>query len=127
MIAVVAGVMRVNGRLLLTRRIRGGDVGMWEFPGGKLEAGETPEQALCRELNEEMGIAVQVGRVLDVVADWQGADGSGLLLMFYECEIVCGEPRSIDNGGVRIASLDELGTIPLAHNDRVFARRYFAV
>lgn len=127
MIAVVAGVMRVNGGLLLTRRIRGGDVGMWEFPGGKLEAGETPEQALCRELNEEMGIAVQVGRVLDVVADWQGADGSGLLLMFYECEIVCGEPRSIDNGGVRIASLDELSTIPLAHNDRVFARRYFAV
>ena len=127
MIAVVAGVMRINGGLLLTRRIRGGDVGMWEFPGGKLEAGETPEQALCRELNEEMGIAVQVGRVLDVVADWQGADGRGLLLMFYECEIVCGEPRSIDNGGVRIASLDELSTIPLAHNDRVFARRYFAV
>lgn len=127
MIAVVAGVMRINGGLLLTRRIRGGDVGMWEFPGGKLETGETPEQALCRELSEEMDITVHVGHVLDVITDWQCADGQGLLIMFYECEIVCGEPRSIDNGGVRIVAPDELNAIPLAHNDGVFAHRHFTL
>ena len=56
MIAVVAGVLRREGRVLISRRIRGADVGRWEFPGGKLERGETPEQALRRELREELGI-----------------------------------------------------------------------
>ena len=64
MIAVVAGVLRREGRVLLSRRIRGADVGRWEFPGGKLERGETPEQALRRELREELGIEVQVGAAL---------------------------------------------------------------
>ncbi len=65
-IHVVAGVITDHrGRVLLTRRTEGRDLaGRWEFPGGKREPGETPEQALVRELQEELGIAVEVGDAL---------------------------------------------------------------
>ena len=59
-IHVVAGVIRdARGRILLARRTEGRDLaGLWEFPGGKVEPGETPEQCLIRELDEELGITV---------------------------------------------------------------------
>jgi 8-oxo-dGTP diphosphatase len=58
---VVAGVIQdARGRILLARRTAGRDLaGLWEFPGGKVDAGETPEQALARELHEELGIRIQ--------------------------------------------------------------------
>lgn len=62
-IHVVAGVIRdVRGRVLLARRTEGRDLaGLWEFPGGKCEPGESPEDALVRELHEELGIDARVG------------------------------------------------------------------
>ncbi|MDQ3288129.1 MAG: Nudix family hydrolase [Pseudomonadota bacterium] len=62
-VEVVAGVIRdVRGRILLARRTAGRDLaGLWEFPGGKREPGESPEAALRRELIEELGIEVQIG------------------------------------------------------------------
>ena len=127
MMRVSAGIVRYpDGRILICRRGEGRkNAHLWEFPGGKLESGETPEHALERELNEELGIETRAGRVIDCIADWQGANGQGILLMFYECEIISGEPRSIDNGGVRIVPERELMNIPLARNDRIFAQRHF--
>lgn len=68
-IHVVAGVISdARGRILLARRTEGRDLaGLWEFPGGKVDPGETPEQALVRELREELGIEAQVGDALIVV------------------------------------------------------------
>lgn len=65
-VEVVAGVITdPRGRILLTRRTEGRDLaGLWEFPGGKRESGESPEAALVRELHEELGIQVQVGPAL---------------------------------------------------------------
>jgi len=67
---VVAGVIQdARGRILLARRTAGRDLaGLWEFPGGKVDAGETPEQALARELHEELGIHVQASVPLIAVA-----------------------------------------------------------
>ena len=66
---VVAGVIRdLRGRVLLTRRTAGRDLaGLWEFPGGKVDPGETPEQALARELHEELGIHVESSEPLIAV------------------------------------------------------------
>jgi 8-oxo-dGTP diphosphatase len=68
-IDVVAAVITdARGRVLLARRTEGRDLaGLWEFPGGKREAGETPEVALVRELEEELGIRVEVGAALIAV------------------------------------------------------------
>lgn len=65
-IHVVAGVIAdVRGRILLARRTEGRDLaGLWEFPGGKVDPGETPEQALVRELREELGIEARVGEAV---------------------------------------------------------------
>src|SRR5690606_35093038 len=61
-VEVVAGVITdARGRILLARRTEGRDLaGLWEFPGGKREPGETPEDALARELREELGIDAHV-------------------------------------------------------------------
>ena len=61
---VAAGVLRdPSGRVLITERVGGGPFqGMWEFPGGKIGDGESPEQALARELSEELGVE-PVGRI----------------------------------------------------------------
>ncbi|MHB8913193.1 MAG: Nudix family hydrolase, partial [Lysobacter sp.] len=65
-VEVVAGVIRdARGRVLLARRTEGRDLaGLWEFPGGKREPGESPEAALARELHEELGIEVDIGAAL---------------------------------------------------------------
>ncbi|SKA19529.1 Nudix family hydrolase [Novilysobacter spongiicola] len=72
---VVAGVIRDNrGRVLLARRTEGRDLaGRWEFPGGKVEPGESPEAALARELHEELGITVEIGEpLISVPQDYPG-------------------------------------------------------
>src|SRR3546814_578594 len=66
---MAAAITDARGRVLLARRTEGRDLaGLWEFPGGKREPGETPEHALVRELREELGIEVKVGAPLIAVA-----------------------------------------------------------
>jgi 8-oxo-dGTP diphosphatase len=65
MICVVAAVIERGGRLLICQRRLGGAFPLkWEFPGGKMRAGETPWEALTRELREELGVAARIGREL---------------------------------------------------------------
>jgi 8-oxo-dGTP diphosphatase len=62
-ITVVAAVIEQNGRILICQRRRGDRFELqWEFPGGKVQAGETPQQALVRELREELNVGAQIGQ-----------------------------------------------------------------
>ena len=98
---VVAGLIRGKAdgpeasSFLLSRRLKEGHLaGWWEFPGGKVEAGEAPVDALRRELHEELGIHVDVGDVYAV--GHHVYEDREVILMVYECELVAGEPRCIE-------------------------------
>ncbi len=105
---VAAAVVIEGGRVLLTQRAEGKHLGgLWEFPGGKLEPGESPEEALVRECREECGIEIAVAEILDVTFH-RYADRD-VLLLFYRCSIVSGEVRHLqvsDHAWVAPTELD---------------------
>ena len=82
---VTAAILEDRGRVLITRRRDDcRHAGLWEFPGGKLEPGESPSEALVRELREELGLPVTVGEIFDVV--YHRYDWGPLLLLAYRCQ-----------------------------------------
>ncbi len=116
MIVVVAGLIVRDGKLLIARRPSGKHMaGKWEFPGGKLEKGESPEQALQRELLEELGVRTQTGRVYHVIA--HSYPEKDVLLLFYRSRLLSGEPRAIEEAEVRWISESELRDFDWAEAD----------
>ena len=95
LIEVTAALIRDDaGRYLITQRRKGSHLeGLWEFPGGKLEAGETPEIGLRRELEEELTATFEVGPLVETI-HWEYPDRT-IVLRFYTCRHVAGpiEPR----------------------------------
>ena len=83
---VVAAVVEDGGRFLVTRRQAGVHLaGLWEFPGGKVAPGESHEQALRREMQEELGTDVEVGALVSTAA--HGYDDRHVTLHFYACQL----------------------------------------
>lgn len=123
-LAVVAGVVKKDGKFLLCQRPAGkAHAGMWEFPGGKLEKGESPEEALCRELFEELGMRVRVLRIVDAI---RRADASGdTLLLFYECTAE-DEPVAREHSAICFFPPEEIGKRQMPPMDRAFWNRYTA-
>ncbi len=66
-INVVAAVIKMDNKIFATQRGYGEFKGGWEFPGGKIESGETPQEALVREIKEELGATIKVGNLIDTV------------------------------------------------------------
>lgn len=92
---VVAALIRAGGQVLLTQRKPGRHLGLsWEFPGGKVEPGESDLQALKRELQEELGVEVRVGSLCFETRHNYGSREMHLLV--YRCRIIEGEPRALD-------------------------------
>lgn len=88
------GVVERRGAYLLTRRPRGSHLaGYWEFPGGRIEPGETPEACLAREMREELGVEVRVGERLALL-DHAYPDRR-VLLHCFRCEVAAGEPHPL--------------------------------
>ena len=91
---VSAAVIVEGARVLLTQRLAGAHLaGAWEFPGGKVEDGESPAEALARELREEIGVEATVGDVVDVTY-WRYPQ-KDVLLIFYRASVTAGEVRDL--------------------------------
>lgn len=103
---VVAAVIIKDGQLFATQRGYGNYKDWWEFPGGKIEPGETPQEALRREIREELDTIVSVGELLYTVEyDYPEFH---LSMQCYLCTIVSGELTLLEHEASRWLSKDEL-------------------
>lgn len=94
-IKVVAAVIERDGRILVGQRRKSDSHGLkWEFPGGKVERGESPSAALARELEEELGIQAHVGREI-VRYSHEYPKRATILLIFHRVTQFSGEPQSL--------------------------------
>lgn len=106
-VEVVAAVIERGGRILIARRRVGSHLGgLWEFPGGKRQAGEAAEAALVREIREELDAAVTVGELLDDV-EWAYPEKT-VRLRFFRCSLD-GEPRAAEGQEIAWVAPAELG------------------
>ena len=121
MIPVTAGVIFKDGRVLLAKRKSDclWQPGKWEFPGGKLEDGESGSECLVREIKEELGISINVVKhLIDVEHTYSNSNGSlGVKLMFYLCDFVSGEVEHIDVADSKWVKVDEIEKEELAEAD----------
>ena len=121
MIAVVAALAAKEGRLLIAQRPMGRHMcGKWEFPGGKLEKGETPEAALRRELKEELGVDADIGPIRAAIP--YSYPEKDVLLLFYSARLM-GEPKPIDEAALAWVTPDELAGYDLAPVDALMVKR----
>ncbi|MFF2052539.1 (deoxy)nucleoside triphosphate pyrophosphohydrolase [Leifsonia sp. NPDC058194] len=126
-LAVVAAViaddaLADDALLLACRRAPGRDAaGRWEFPGGKVEAGEAPQAALEREIREELGVPIHVGALLDRTTTIVGS--RAIDLACYAATLAGAVPeRSTDHDLLRWVSREELGALDWADADRPVVR-----
>ncbi|MFP4030852.1 MAG: (deoxy)nucleoside triphosphate pyrophosphohydrolase [Desulfococcaceae bacterium] len=119
---VTAAVIFQDGKVLVARRAPGfRHAGGWEFPGGKIEPGESPESCLARELAEEFGIAARVGRL--VARSDYAYDFATVRIHAYEVEWTSGEMVPRDHDAVAWVRPKELLTVDLLPADLPIARR----
>lgn len=117
-VLVVAAAIVDGNRVLVSQRPAGKSMaGLWEFPGGKLEPGETPEAALARELDEEIGIVVSPGDLAPLTFASHTYDDFHLLMPVFVCRRWRGQPVARDVAAVRFVTVSELRTLPLPAAD----------
>lgn len=115
-VRVVAAAIRRGGLVFATQRGYGDQKDGWEFPGGKIEPGETPQQALVREIREELDTEIRVGSLLGRVEyDYPAFH---LSMDCFWCEILSGDLALREHEAARWVSAEQLDSLPWLPADR---------
>ena len=120
---VVAGlILGDDQRILIAQRRADQALPLhWEFPGGKVEPGEAPVAALARELREELGVTVEVGKIWDVL--FHAYPAFDLVMLVYVCRIVGGTPRAVEVADVAWVAAHDLARWDILPADRPLVER----
>jgi 8-oxo-dGTP diphosphatase len=118
LLVVAAALVDGDGRVLLAQRPPGKAMaGLWEFPGGKVQAGETPEAALVRELHEELGIEIRQSCLAPLTFASHSYDGFHLLMPLYVCRVWEGAPIAREHQALTWVAPDCLTSYPMPPAD----------
>lgn len=119
----IAGIIHENGKFLVGLRLPTGEMGnRWEFPGGKVDQGETPEIALKREFLEEMGVEVTIGECI-ATARFENKSGP-VTLLAYDIQIPHdGDIKLTEHSEIRWVTLDEIESLSFVDSDRLLLPR----
>ena len=124
MLQVVAAIVEREGRVLICQRMpKQAHPLKWEFPGGKVEPGETPAEALARELEEELGVRGARGREIERY-EFEYPGKPPILLIFFRVESFEGEPRNLIFQEMRWAPREQLGEFDFLEGDLRFLRAF---
>ncbi len=113
-----AALIDVDGRVLIAQRPQGKDMaGLWEFPGGKVQEGETPEFALMRELEEELGIETRPCCFSSIAFASHAYESFHLLMPLFICRVWKGAPRIKEHQTLKWVKIKDLYDYPMPHAD----------
>ncbi len=119
LMVVAAALVDRDGRVLVQQRPLSGSMpGLWEFPGGKVERGETPEAALVRELHEELSIETDTACVAPACFASEPLEGKHLLLLLYVCRKWRGQPQALHATALKWVLPVELYALEMPPADR---------
>jgi len=122
LIEVSAGLVFRDGKLLITQRHADAHLGgLWEFPGGKREPGESFEECLVRELREELNIEVEAGEILESLT--HDYPEKSVRLEFFQCRWIRGEPQTLGCADLRWIGRAELDDYPFPAADARLLKR----
>jgi len=121
---VAAALTNDNGEILLQKRPIGGQMGgLWEFPGGKVDLGESPESALVRELEEELGIIVAAQDLVPETFASAPLGDRNLVLLLYRCAKWTGTPTAIYASDIRWVLAKDMADLPMPPADYPLVRK----
>ncbi len=122
MIVVSAAIIHMDDKILISQRLEGSYLEfLWEFPGGKVEEGESPEECIVREIMEELNINIEVLDIYDVV--YHKYEDKTILLLVFNCEYISGEPKPIECNAFNWVRVNELSSYKFTYADEKVVKK----